>query len=76
MFIKITHYGYFNKDGHIIYGLFCGYLPAKAIILEEREVLFPQDGYVLVNKITGEELTAVYLRDNDCEDNYTEKEIS
>ena len=75
MQIKITHYGYLTKNGQQIYGLFCGHLPTNVTILEEREVLLPDEGNILVNKITGEELSAVYLKNCDSEENYTEKEI-
>jgi hypothetical protein len=75
MYIKITHYGYFEKDGQQVCGLFCGHLPVGVTIEKELEILYPEENCILVNKITGEKYSAVYLKDADCEDNYIEKEI-
>lgn len=75
MHIITTHYGYFTKDGQKVYGLFCGHLPIGVTIEEEREVLYPEKNYILVNKITNEKYSAVYLKDGDCEDNYIEEEM-
>ena len=74
MFIKQTHYGYFMKDDRRIYGLFCGHLPANVTVIEEREVLYPEEGMELVHKLTNERFPAVYLKGVDCEDNYIEME--
>lgn len=74
MFIKITHYGYFEKEGKKIYGLFNHNIPLNTTIIEEREVLYPEEGYILVDKLTGEKHSAVYLKNFDCEENYIEME--
>ena len=74
MYIKTTYYGYFEKGNKKVYGLYCGKLPIDVTILEEREILYPEEGYVLVHKQTKEQHSAIYLKDVDCEDNYTEME--
>lgn len=69
MHIKITYI--FIKDG--VKGMACGYKPASEI-LEERPVLYAEDGYTLYK---GEEEVggAVWLVTGDTIDNYTEKEL-
>ena len=70
MFTTITYVG--TLDG--VAGIWCGFKPEGAIITEERTVLHAEKGYVLYkgDKKIG---TAVWLKDGDTQDNYTEKEI-
>lgn len=70
MFTTITYVG--TLDG--VAGIWCGFKPEGAIITEERTVLHAEKGYVLYK---GDEKigTAVWLKDGDTQDNYTEKEM-
>lgn len=75
MYIKTTYYGYFIKGDEKIYGLYCGEFPINITILEEREILYPEGENLLVHKLTQKQYDTVYLKNADCEDNYTEMEI-
>lgn len=68
MHIKITYIG--TLDG--IAGMWCGFCPEGALITEERQVLFPEEGYSLKRKATEEIFSAVWLKDGDVEENYEE----
>ena len=68
MEIKITYIGTLNDTP----GMWCGFCPEGAVITEERQVLYPAEGYSL-KKITTEEIfSAVWLKDGDTQDNYEE----
>lgn len=64
MYTKITYV----CDGAI----YCGFKPEGVTVLEERTVLYPEDGYELENKTTKERMSAVWLKDGDSQDNYIE----
>ena len=68
MHIKTTYIG--TLDG--ISGMWCGFCPEDAVITEERQVLFPEEGYSLKRKATEEIFSAVWLKDGDVEENYEE----
>lgn len=69
MYTTITYL--FEKDD--VKGLACGYKP-EGVILEERVILHAEDSYTLYK---GEEEVggAIWLKDGDTADNYTEKEL-
>lgn len=49
-------------------------IPEGATIIEERPVLFPDDGFVLQNKESEERFESIWLRGGDTEENYIEVE--
>ena len=53
--------------------IYCGFKPEGVEVIEERQVLYPQEGYELVKN--GERFDAVWLKDGDSEENYTEEKI-
>lgn len=68
MYIKTTYIGTLNG----VSGFWCGFKPEDAIITEERQVLYPEDGYSL-KKITTEQIfSSVWLRGQDKKENYVE----
>ena len=71
MQIKITYIGTLNS----IAGMWCGFCPEGAIISEERQVLFPAEGYSLKRIATEEILSSVWLKDGDTQENYEEVEM-
>ena len=70
MQIKITYIGTLNG----IVGMWCGFCPEGAVITEERQVLYPTDGYMLKRIATEEILSSVWLKDGDTQENYEEVE--
>lgn len=68
MEIKVTYIG--TLDG--AQGMWCGFCPEGAIIIEERQVLYPNEGYSLKRIATEEILSAVWLKDGDIQENYEE----
>lgn len=70
MYIKITYIG--TLDG--VAGIWCGFKPEGAIITEEREVLYPEEGYELKRISDGERFSAIWLKDSDVKENYIEVE--
>lgn len=68
MEIKITYIG--TLDGNS--GMWCGFYPEGAVITEERNVLYPSEGYSLKNKFTEEVFSSVWLKDGDTQENYEE----
>jgi hypothetical protein len=68
MEIKVTYIGTLNN----IPGIWCGFCPEEAVITEERNVLYPAEGYSLKRIATGEILSAVWLKDGDTQENYEE----
>ena len=70
MYIKITYVG--TLDG--VAGIWCGFKPEGAIITEERPVLYPEKGYELERIADKERFSAVWLKDGDVQENYTEVE--
>lgn len=70
MQIRITYIG--TLDG--VAGMWCGFCPEEAVITEERQVLFPADGYMLKRIATEEVMSSVWLKDGDTQANYEEVE--
>ena len=68
MEIKVTYIGTLND----IPGMWCGFCPEGAVITEERNVLYPAEGYSLKRKATEEIFSAVWLKDGDAQENYEE----
>ena len=68
MEIKITYVGKLNG----VNGMWCGFKPEGAVIEEEREVLYPAEGYSLRRIATQEVFSAVWLKDGDVKENYEE----
>lgn len=66
MEIRITYVG--SLKG--VQGMWCGFKPKSAKIQEERQVLYPAEGYELEKD--GERFSAVWLKDGDSPENYTE----
>lgn len=66
MYTTITYI--FEKDG--VKGMACGYKPENVTILEERVILYPEDGKELMKD--EERFGAVWLRDGDVQENYVE----
>ena len=71
MQIKITYIGTLNN----ISGMWCGFYPEEAVITEERQVLYPADGYMLKRIATEEVMSSVWLKDGDTQENYEEIEM-
>ena len=71
MQIKITYIGILDD----IAGMWCGFCPEGATITEERQVLYPADGYMLKRIATEEILSSVWLKDGDTQENYEEVEM-
>ena len=68
MYIKVTYIG--TLDG--VSGFWCGFKPKEAVITEERQVLYPEEGYSLKKKTTEQIFSSVWLRGNDKQENYIE----
>ena len=68
MEIRITYIG--TLDGTP--GMWCGFCPEEAVITEERNVLYPAEGYSLKRISTEEIFSAVWLKDGDTQENYEE----
>lgn len=68
MYIKITYIG--TLDG--VAGMWCGFCPEGAVIKEEREVLYPAEGYSLRRIATQEVFSSVWLQNGDVKENYEE----
>ena len=66
MYIKMTYIGTLNG----IHGIWCGFKPEGAIITEEREVLYPEEGYLLERD--GRNFSCVWLKNGDVKENYIE----
>ena len=67
MFIKITYI----CDGAI----YCGFRPEDANVLEERQVLYAEEGYELLRLSDRENMgNSVWLKDGDIQENYIEIE--
>lgn len=67
MEIKITYV----TDGAI----YCGFKPDNVEVLEEREVLYPDEGYELERISDKERLSCVWLKDGDSQNNYVEVKL-
>lgn len=53
--------------------MYCGFKPEGVEVIEERQVLYPAAGYELQDK-AGNRHSAVWLKDGDVQENYTEME--
>ena len=51
--------------------MYCGFKPEDVEVIEERQVLYPSEGYELQDK-AGNSYSAVWLHDGDTENNYIE----
>lgn len=71
MEIRTTYIGTLNG----VHGIWCGFKPKKAVIEEERLVLYPAEGYELRNLISGEIQSAVWLQSAEQQDYWEEIEI-
>lgn len=71
MEIRTTYIGTLNG----VHGIWCGFKPKKAVIEEERLVLYPADGHELRNKISGEVESAVWIQSAGQQDDWEEIEI-
>lgn len=69
MYTKITYVGTLNG----VKGMWCGFLPEGVEVAEERVVLYPEEGKELVKG--DERFGAVWLKDGDVAENYTEEDI-
>ena len=67
MHTKITYVGTLNG----VHGIWCGFKPEGVIVEEERTILYPEQGYVL--KKDENTFSAVWLKDGDVKENYTEE---
>lgn len=54
--------------------MYCGFKPENVEVIEERQVLYPAEGYELQDK-AGNRFSAVWLKDGDTQDNYVEVEV-
>lgn len=52
--------------------IYCGFKPDGVEVLEEREVLYPAEGYELERITDKERLSSVWLKDGDVKENYIE----
>lgn len=52
--------------------IYCGFKPDGVTVLEERPVLYPDNGYTLVRKYDNQQVEPVWLKDGDSQDNYIE----
>lgn len=69
----ITQCYKYEKDGIVYVG---GNVPEGATILETMDILNAEEGYTLIRKVDGEDMSSsVWLRDGDSQDNYIEIEI-
>ncbi|MCM1003589.1 MAG: hypothetical protein NC408_04535 [Candidatus Gastranaerophilales bacterium] len=57
-------------------GFFCGFKPDGLMVEEEREVLYPDEGYRLKHKETEETSACVWLRYGDKAENYEEVKVN
>ena len=55
--------------------IYCGFKPEGVTVLEERSVLYPQQGYELINITNGERFSSVWLKDGDVQSNYIEVKL-
>ena len=69
MEIKKTYVGTLGG----IKGLWCGFKPEGVVVSEEREVLYPKEGYKLEKD--SELFDCVWLKDGDIKENYKEVKI-
>ena len=68
MEIRVTYIGTLDDTP----GMWCGFYPEEAVIEEERQVLYPAEGYTLKRIATEEIFSAVWLKDDDTQENYEE----
>ena len=70
MYIKTTYIG--TLDGNK--GMWCGFLPEGVEVEEERQVLYPEQGYSLKKISTEQIFSSVWLKGKDKKENYIEVE--
>lgn len=54
--------------------IYCGFKPENADVKEERQVLYPNKGYLLERKSDSKQFHSIWLKDDDTEENYIEVE--
>jgi len=52
--------------------IYCGFKPEGVKVKEERQVLYAEKGYKLKRKSDGKQISSVWLKDGDTEENYIE----
>lgn len=72
MEIRTTYKG-IREDG--VKGIWCGFRPDNITVLEEIQILYPDEGKQLKNKNTGEILYSVILTDNISQEDFEEVEL-
>lgn len=70
MYKKTTYKGTLNN----VRGLWCGFKPEGLEVEEELVILYPEEGFVLKHKESGEYFSSVILKDENSGDNYIEEE--
>lgn len=74
MEIRKTYRFEYEKDGITLIGMSAGFLPDYAKnVLQEYEILYPENRMVLVHKETGEKFNSVLVSDGFDIDNYEEE---
>lgn len=71
MEIRTTYIGIL--DG--VHGIWCGFKPKGLVIESEQLVLYPKEGYILVNKQSGEEQFSVCINSKEEKSDWAEVEI-
>lgn len=71
MEIRTTYVGTLNG----VHGIWCGFCPEGVVVEEERLVLYPATGYLLKNKISEEEVSAVWIQSAEQQADWEEVEI-
>lgn len=69
MEIKTTYIG-INENG--VKSIWCGFKPQNSIILEEKQILYPDEGKILKHKESKVEYHSKIIEDGDSPENYTE----
>jgi hypothetical protein len=70
MFTKTTYKGIYNNT----VGLWCGFKPEDLEVLEERVILYPDEGKKLQDK-GGNTFSAVWLKDGKTINDFIEVEL-
>lgn len=71
MEIRTTYVGTLNG----VHGMWCGFCPEGVEVEEERLVLYADPGYILRNKISEEEVTAVWIQSAEQQEDWEEIEL-
>lgn len=68
MEIRKTYIGTING----VSGIWCGFKPDDAIIIDEKLILYPQNDYLLKNKMTEEVVYSVCLTSQEQQEDWEE----